>query len=503
MTTITVSPSASNHDAWETGPGVIDLTGDVKIAAGTNWGGLFLPSVTVPKSPTTLTATLYYKATVTSHDSPGHTWYAQAADNASVFTTTTNDIENRPRTTASVDDTATDIGNTNWRSINITTLISEVVNRTGWVSGNNIALIADGGAGDVWIRSYDNGGDVWYVVIDYTTASPTTVTLNTLSATAAVVGLAAVTPGAVALLLDTLSAALTGAQLAVAPGGVSQLLDTLSGALAAEALGVAPGGVALLMSTLSATGAPGALVVAPGAAAVALSTLSAGLEAVDLTVAPGAVAILLDTHTATLAAVSLTVEGAANIVILNTLSGALTAVSLTVTPGEYVAALNTLIALLQVMDLTVGQGLLLNTLSAAVSAEPLTVVPGEYVAALATLAPSLQAVGLAVVPGAVSIDLDTLTALLLTIAIDITGAGSDATVLLSTLAGALSAVEIGVIPGDMAIELQTLAGALTLDDLLVYLLLGCVLVGNRGTSAAVTGDYAPLLIQTGDKGGCR
>lgn len=870
MTTITVNPSASNHDAWQGSSGAMTLTGQVRMSTGISWGGLLLPSVAVPVGATINSATLYYQAATTSNDDPDVVWYAEAADSAGVFTTTASNISSRTRTAASVTDSATGIGNSTYRGIDVTALIAEVTERTGWGSGNNIALVADATTSStLWIRSYDDGVGIWYVEIDYTAnqftrtilasgddgaestggamtlstttmdvdsvgdiiglmfrgvqipdgatvttaylkiytndsgrdspnvtikaqynpaafgtgstnfssrtmttasaswvatdigisayknspsvasvlqevvdnagwtgagdvaffliqngssgwlriaswdhttdpppqlyvewslgGSPQTVALNTLSVVGSAVALSVV-PGAAAVLLDTLAAALTAVSLvpsegsftlsveaggddgyetadgtvttsagysdlsngatasvifrnvnvfagatitgaylnvspylttadspnltirgeydpadltttsyslssrtkttasvtwsaadigtgskttpdisaiiqeivdtagwgagdnlalhfidnntggaltiaayengvfdspqlvvewsfnptldrtiilstlsgtatavplAVAPGGVSQLLDTLSGALAAEALGVAPGGVALLMSTLSAIGAPGALVVAPGAAAVALSTLSAGLEAVDLAVAPGAVAILLDTHTATLAAVSLTIEGAANIVILNTLSGALTAVSLTVTPGEYVAALNTLIGLLQVMDLTVGQGIVLSSLSATMSAPSLTVVPGEYVAALATLAPSLQAVGLAVVPGAVAIDLDTLTALLLTIAIDITGAGSDATVLLSTLAGALSAVEIGVIPGDMAIELQTLAGALTLDDLLVYLLLGCVLVGNRGTSAAAVGDYAPLLIQTGDRGGCR
>ena len=203
MTTITINPSASNHDAWETGPGVVTLTGEVRIAAGTAWGGLLLPSVGVPAGATIISATLYYQADNSTHDSPGHTWYAQAADNAAVFTTTASSISSRSRTTASVADSATNISYTTYRAVTITSLIAEVTGRGGWASGNNIALIADGGAGDVWIRSYDDGTGIWYVEIVYTsgTSGAGAATLGAVTSTAAgalaAKGAAAATLGAV------------------------------------------------------------------------------------------------------------------------------------------------------------------------------------------------------------------------------------------------------------------------------------------------------------------
>ena len=121
---------------------------------------------------------------------------------------------------------------------------------------------------------------------------------------------------------------------------------------------------------------------------------------------------------------------------------------------------------------------------------------------LATLASALQPVGLNVLPCAVAIDLDTLSALLQTVELFPTGAGTDATVLLSSLTGALSAVEMGVIPGEMVIDLQTMAATLTLTDLLVYLLLGCALSGVRANGRAATTDFAALLIRAGDTNGC-
>jgi len=285
MTTVTIDPSASAHDAWETGPGVVTLTGEVRVSAGTAWGGLLLPGVAVPKSPSSLTATLYYQASATSHDSPGHTWYAQAADSAAAFTTTTSDISSRTRTTASVADSATDIGNTTYRSVDVSSLISEVVGRSGWASGNNIALIADGGSGDLWIRSYDGGTGVWYVVIEYTSSSPQTVALNTLSAALAAVSLAVV-PGAAAVTLATLAPALQAISLAVAPGAVTVDLDTLNVLLALIAVVATPGAVdeTILLSSLAAAVSLTDLGVIPGDMLIELQTMAGQLALSDLLV---------------------------------------------------------------------------------------------------------------------------------------------------------------------------------------------------------------------------
>ncbi len=169
MTTLTINPSASSHDAWETGAGAVTLTDEIKLTAATAWGGLFLPNVTIPAGSTINSATWFYEAAATTHDDSAFTLYAQAADTAAAFSTTASDISGRSRTGANVSDSATGIGNTAYRSVTITTLIAEVAGRGGWVSGNNMALIIDATTGiDLWIRSYDSGGHVWYVEIDYT-----------------------------------------------------------------------------------------------------------------------------------------------------------------------------------------------------------------------------------------------------------------------------------------------------------------------------------------------
>ena len=169
MTTITLNPSASNHDASQDGTGAVTLTGHLVATAGTHWLGLLLPGVTVPVGATINSATLYYKPYSTTRDDPGFNWYAEAADNASVFTTTGSSISSRSRTTAVTGDTATNIGTGSYRTVNITAQVDEVTSRSGWASGNNIALIADASAAaDIWILAYDSGSGIWYVEIDYT-----------------------------------------------------------------------------------------------------------------------------------------------------------------------------------------------------------------------------------------------------------------------------------------------------------------------------------------------
>ncbi len=173
MTLQTINPSASSHDAWESGAAAVTLTDEVKVTAGTAWAGLLAPSVTATKLATINSATLYYQASATTHDDPDLDWYAQAADTAAVFTTGASNITSRSRTTAVTQDTATSIGNSTYRSVNVTAQVAEVVARSGWVSGNNLALIGDARSGscDLWMRSYDSGGAVWYLEINYTEPS--------------------------------------------------------------------------------------------------------------------------------------------------------------------------------------------------------------------------------------------------------------------------------------------------------------------------------------------
>ena len=234
MTLLTINPTASSHDAWEAGTGAMTLTAEVRLTAATAWGGLLLPGVTVPVGATINSATLYYKASAGSHDDPAMNWRVQAADTAAVFASTNGNITDRSLGTASTNDTATGIGTTNWRTVNITAHVAEIVARGGWASGNNIALIADAqSAVDLWIRAYDSGGDVWYVEIDYTSGmnGAGAATLGAVTGSAA-----AVLPGH-GTASSTLGAVTTSAAGVLATHGAG---DSTLGVITTTAAGVLP-----------------------------------------------------------------------------------------------------------------------------------------------------------------------------------------------------------------------------------------------------------------------
>lgn len=173
MATVTFSPSQSADDAWQNLAGDMTLTAEIRLTAGTAWVGLFLDAVPFPmKGANIISATLYYQATVTSHDDPYVDWYLQDADTAAVFTTTANNITSRPRTTAVTTDQATSIGS-GYRAVDLTAQVAEVMARPGFGTGGySMAVIGDAQTGcDLWLRTWDSGGDVWYVEVVYSAGS--------------------------------------------------------------------------------------------------------------------------------------------------------------------------------------------------------------------------------------------------------------------------------------------------------------------------------------------
>ena len=83
---------------------------------------------------------------------------AQAADNASTFTTANLDVSSRPRTLASVAWSPTSWssgqGGAAQRTPNLSALVQEVVSRPGWASGHAIAFVIRG-SGQRTAESYD------------------------------------------------------------------------------------------------------------------------------------------------------------------------------------------------------------------------------------------------------------------------------------------------------------------------------------------------------------
>ena len=412
MATFSASTAASTDDGQEAA-GTVSLGGsNINANTAAQYIGLRFLNVTIPKGATISAASLDLYFVSTAFDDPDVTIYAEATDDAATFTTTTNDMSGRTSTAATVNWNASSLGTGVKTSPSIVSIIQEIVNRAGWVSGNDIVILlkGNGSSSAIRVRAYDDGGGSYPTLnITYTASSPVTVTLSTLSRTLSAITLA-VAPGAVVIGANTLSRALSAVSLTVTPGGVVISASTISRTLSAVPLGVAPGGVTLTFDTLS--------------------------------------------------------------------------------------------LLAEALDIAVGQSVALSVLNGAATVPSLNVVPGAAGVLLASLGHILSADSLTVVPGPVVIDAATLAAVLEAVTLGISSIGGDVTILLQTIAAGLLPVEIGVIPGDMVIPLQTFEPTLNIERLLVFMMLGCVMLGDRANYGAAVGDFRRYLVAVDDRGGC-
>jgi uncharacterized repeat protein (TIGR01451 family) len=177
----TSSISQSTDDAEEYGPGVVapstlgqithistdlEMVDDFEpVASGTQQVGMRFNTIDVPKGATITNAYITFRAV--AGDSPATntgatslTIRGQAADNPATFTTATNNISSRPTTTASVawPAVAPWTTGTDYSTPNLNTVVQELVDRSGWVSGNSMVFIVTG-SGSRSAESWDNSGE--------------------------------------------------------------------------------------------------------------------------------------------------------------------------------------------------------------------------------------------------------------------------------------------------------------------------------------------------------
>ena len=172
MATFNATITAGSDDAREDA-GTVTLTGtNITIDTTTRYGGLRFLGVTVPQGSTINAATLTVELPSASFDDPDVTIWANDVDSASTFTTGANNISSRTPTTATVVWSASSIGTGVKVSPELKTIIQEIVNRAGWVSGNAIALILKGNSTSALrFSTYEGGGANAELDIDYTAPS--------------------------------------------------------------------------------------------------------------------------------------------------------------------------------------------------------------------------------------------------------------------------------------------------------------------------------------------
>src|SRR5262249_39031941 len=144
--------AASGDDAEQRQNGSVNLTSSSLqlVIDGSNQQvvGLRWPNITIARGTAISAAYIQFTAKATESGATSLTINGQADDNAATFTTTSNSISTRPRTTASVawspNAWTSGQAGTDQRTPDLSAVIQEIVNRSGWASGNAIALVVTG-----------------------------------------------------------------------------------------------------------------------------------------------------------------------------------------------------------------------------------------------------------------------------------------------------------------------------------------------------------------------
>ena len=159
---IDTQAGTSTDDADESWSGTIDLT-DTKVltwggGSGGSTAGIRFGSVPIPAGATIVASYLSVLLYNSGVDSPSIDIYAEDGDSPGTFTSTTNDITNRTKTTAKTAWSDTDLALTWQGSPSLNDVIQEITDRPGWASGNALAFILDpvGSRSDFYFRSYDH-----------------------------------------------------------------------------------------------------------------------------------------------------------------------------------------------------------------------------------------------------------------------------------------------------------------------------------------------------------
>lgn len=174
VATFSASVAASSDDATEKPNGTVSRTGNTGVGStsGNSHAGLRFTNVTVSNAAAIADAKLTLVVNTSSIDTPKLYIYGEATDSAAEFTLSSYNISGRSLTTAKVlwNVPSPGTGSGTVETPDIAAIIQEIVNRPGWTSGNNIAIIMVDDGGDIRFNSYDTG-TAPKLDVTYTTAS--------------------------------------------------------------------------------------------------------------------------------------------------------------------------------------------------------------------------------------------------------------------------------------------------------------------------------------------
>ncbi|UII32648.1 fibronectin type III domain-containing protein [Fulvivirga ulvae] len=172
--------SNGNDDAEESSSGSmylnssdLELVYDSHMSAGNQRIGLRFTNVTIPQGATIEKAYVQFTVDETANTSGSKTIYGEATDHSGAFTSGSFNISNRPVTSAAISWNppawnSTGASGTDQRTSDISQIIQEIVNRSGWNPGNALSLIL-AGSGRRVAESYNgSSAQAPLLVIEYT-----------------------------------------------------------------------------------------------------------------------------------------------------------------------------------------------------------------------------------------------------------------------------------------------------------------------------------------------
>ena len=169
-TTLNRQVGASSDDAGQYGDGIGFSSTDSRlwVEAGISGGdrrnaGIRFTNISIPRGSTINSASIEIYFTGENDDDVSLDIYAHRVDNAPTFSGSDGrDVTSRVTTSASVGWVQTDLREEVWNtSPNIKSVVQEIVNRSGWSSGNATAILLKGKhslRGELQFRSWDYSG---------------------------------------------------------------------------------------------------------------------------------------------------------------------------------------------------------------------------------------------------------------------------------------------------------------------------------------------------------
>ncbi|MCH7730468.1 type II secretion system protein [Patescibacteria group bacterium] len=150
--TIEVRVASSSDDAEERlSNGSVNLTSSdlelIRDGSNDQEVGMRFRNVTIPQGATITNVYIEFETDETRSEATSVTFYAQDIDDAPTFSSSTNNITSRTKTTASVAWNNIPAWNTvseKHQTPNLSSIVQEVIDRPGWSSGNDLVVIVTG-----------------------------------------------------------------------------------------------------------------------------------------------------------------------------------------------------------------------------------------------------------------------------------------------------------------------------------------------------------------------